>query len=351
MEKVRVEASKDYKVIIAPKLLDQTGEYARKVCGGELAVIVTDSTLDKLYSDRVVKSLRINGYQAITFVVESGEKSKNALNYISLLNFMASNGLTRTDVIIALGGGVVGDLAGFAAATYMRGMKLIQLPTTLLAAVDSSVGGKTAIDLETGKNLVGAFYQPDLVLCDYETLETLPIEVFADGCAEVIKYGIISGRELFDVLKFPIKPQLEKIIAKCVSIKSSIVSKDERDSGVRQLLNLGHTIGHAVEALSEYRISHGSAVATGLVTISRASYKKGICSEDCFKEIRSMIEHYGLPISTDFTSSEICRAALSDKKRRGNTLNLIVPEEIGVCKIMEIEVKELQDFIELGLKD
>jgi 3-dehydroquinate synthase len=208
------------------------------------------------------------------------------------MSFMAQNRITRSDCIFALGGGVVGDLGGFAAATYLRGVEFIQIPTTLLAMVDSSVGGKTAIDIPEGKNLIGAFYQPSLVICDYTTLDTLPPSVFADGCAEVIKYGIINDRALFHKLQSPIMPQIEDVIENCVRNKRDIVNMDEHDVGIRQLLNLGHTPAHSIETLSNFEISHGSAVAMGIVLIARAAVAQGYCPADDLEEILNILHAY-----------------------------------------------------------
>lgn len=346
---VDIEASKAYKVHIGAGLLAQAGSYARAVLGGEKAAIVTDDTVDRLYAGVVEKSLQAHGYKVVKFVIASGEASKNAENYIALLNFLAQQKITRSDCVIALGGGVPGDLAGFAAATFLRGIAYMQIPTTLLAMVDSSVGGKTAIDLEAGKNLAGAFYQPDAVLCDPAALDTLPPQIFADGCAEVIKYGVILDEELFEWLKQPLQPQIERVIARCVQLKRDIVMQDEQDHGVRQLLNFGHTIGHAIEANSHFAISHGSAVAIGMCIAAKAAAKQGLCSEQCAKEIERMVAEYRLPVQTEYTAEQLCQAALSDKKRSGSSMNLILPERIGCCCIRKIPVEALQSFIEAGV--
>jgi 3-dehydroquinate synthase len=236
-----------------------------------------------------------------------------------------------------------------AAATYLRGIKLVQIPTTLLAMVDSSVGGKNGVDLPSGKNQVGSFYQPDIVLCDYSTLKTLPKDFFIDGCAEVIKHGIILSAELFDLLKNPIQPQIEDIIARNVTIKSNIVMQDERDTGIRQILNFGHTIGHGIEKHSEYRVSHGKAVAIGMVIASRGAWKMGLCSEDCHLEIADMVRRDGLPDKTDLTPEQLIEAAFFDKKRNGKLISLIIPEKIGKCVIKRFSMDELAEFIRGGM--
>ena len=284
------------------------------------------------------------------FVFPAGEQFKNAAVYLELLYYLADQHLTRTDLIVALGGGVVGDLAGFAAATYMRGIPFIQIPTTLLAAVDSSVGGKTAIDLPVGKNLVGAFYQPALVLCDTDCLNTLPEDVFRDGCAEVIKYGVLYDPELFSHLaEKGLDFDREMVITRCVELKRDVVAEDEFDTGARMKLNLGHTIGHGAEAQSHFEISHGKGVAIGMAIVSRAGAARGICDNRTKDAILSILDKFRLPVSCDYSAESLYRAALSDKKRSGGTVNLIIPERIGFCRIEPTPVENIQSFIEAGL--
>ncbi|MBQ9750891.1 MAG: 3-dehydroquinate synthase [Clostridia bacterium] len=349
MKKVTVTASLTYDVIIDNGILDHAGEESSKVIKPCKAAILTDSNVAPLYAERLENSLKNAGYSPLRFTIKAGEESKSAESYLSFLNFLAKNQLTRTDCIFALGGGVVGDLAGFAAATYLRGIRFIQIPTTLLAMVDSSVGGKTAIDIPAGKNLVGAFYQPSLVLCDPKTLDTLSKEIFADGCAEVIKYGIINDKQLFEKLKSPIKPQIENVIEACVTEKRDVVNADERDVGVRQLLNLGHTAAHSIETISHFEISHGSAVAIGTAIISRAAAKLGYCPESDTNQIIATLELYGLPTECPYTAGELAEVALRDKKRNGDTINLIVPFGIGNSQIHKIPVTDLEGFLAAGL--
>ena len=349
MKKVTVTASRTYDVIIESGILDRAGAESAKMIKPCKSAILTDSNVAPLYAERLENSLKNAGYSPLRFTIKAGEESKSAESYLSLLNFLAENQLTRTDCIFALGGGVVGDLAGFAAATYLRGIRFIQIPTTLLAMVDSSVGGKTAIDIPAGKNLVGAFYQPSLVLCDPKTLDTLDENIFADGCAEVIKYGIINDKQLFERLKSPIQPQIEDIIEACVTDKRDIVNADERDEGVRQLLNLGHTAAHSIETLSHFKISHGSAVAIGTAIISRAAEKLGYCPAGDTKQITNMLESYGLPTECPYSASELAEVALRDKKRNGDTINLIVPFGIGNSRIHKIPVTDLEGFFAAGL--
>lgn len=349
MKKITVSASRTYDIIIEKGILDRAGEETATVINPCAAAILTDSNVAPLYAERLEKSLATKGFSTIRFTIPAGEESKSAENYLSFLNFLAEHKITRSDCIFALGGGVVGDLGGFAAATYLRGIRFVQIPTTLLAMVDSSVGGKTAIDIPAGKNLVGAFYQPSLVLCDCLTLDTLPESTFADGCAEVIKYGIINDRPLFDKLKSPVKPQIEEIIEICVKNKRDVVDADERDTGVRQLLNLGHTAAHSIETLSSFEISHGSAVAIGTALIARAAAALGYCPMSDAEEIIALLEAYNLPTECPYTAKELAEIALSDKKRSGAKINLIVPFGIGNTKIHEINVEDLEAFFAKGL--
>lgn len=350
MKKIRVKASVEYDVIIDSDILSRAGELSLSVTAPCKACIVTDDTVDALYSDALCASLEKSDFKVIKFVIKHGEASKNTHSLVDLLEFMAENKMTRSDCIFALGGGVVGDLAGFAAAIYLRGIKFIQLPTTLLAAVDSSVGGKTAVDLVAGKNLAGAFHQPSLVICDYKTLDTLSPEIFADGSAEVIKYGVINDRPLFELIVKGIRGNLEEIIASCVLNKSKIVAEDEFDTGVRQLLNLGHTVGHAIEAVSHFEISHGSAVAMGMVIVTRAAVAMGICPKEDLDAIISALTDAALPTACPYSADELVDTALGDKKRFGDTISLVVPYSIGDSRLYKIKVGELKEFIQKGLE-
>ena len=344
MKTVTVNASKAYDIKIGPGLLASLGEEAAKLGKAKTIAIISETNVYPLYGAQAEKSLKNAGFAVFSFVFPAGEESKCAATYLELLNFLAANKLTRSDLIVALGGGVVGDLAGFAAATYLRGIRFIQLPTTLLAAVDSSVGGKTAIDLPAGKNLVGAFWQPSLVLCDTDTLTTLPRDVFLDGCSEVIKYGILYDEDFFSYLEST-GPDFdrERVIARCVQMKRDVVMEDEFDTGARMKLNLGHTIGHGVEASSSFTLSHGKSVAIGMAIVSRASQ----CPDN--DRIIGILKQFGLPTTTDTDAQTLFEYALSDKKRSGGTVNLIIPEKIGECAIVPTPVEKIKTFIEEGL--
>ena len=350
MRSIHVAASREYDVHIGPGLLDELGSRAADVLRGRNAVIVTDSNVEPLYLDRALTSMRAAGFNAEGYVIPAGEASKCGTTYLNLVNFLAERHLTRADGLVALGGGVVGDLTGFAAATYLRGVGLIQVPTTLLACVDSSVGGKTAIDLPAGKNLCGAFYQPWLVLCDPQTIESLPDSVLSDGCAEVIKYGMLGdGNLLRRLQEVHIRDQLEAVIARCVEMKRDVVEGDEFDTGRRQLLNLGHTFAHSIEKLSDYTIPHGSAVAVGMQIITRAAVRKGLCPRDCLDALEALLKKYKLPTETQYSPEQLAEVALSDKKRKGDTLTLVVPCAWGESALRPVPVAELADWARAGL--
>lgn len=344
MKTVSVTASKHYQILIGSGLLPTLGQEVKKLGKAEKVCIVSESTVWPLYGGQAEESLKNAGFEVSSFVFPAGEASKNGNTYLTLLNQLAESRLTRSDVLVALGGGVVGDLAGFAAATYLRGIRFVQVPTTLLAAVDSSVGGKTAIDLPAGKNLAGAFCQPSLVLCDIDTLDSLPEDIFRDGCAEVIKYAVLYDPQLFAYLeKTGLAFDREGVIARCVELKRDVVKEDEFDTGARMKLNLGHTVGHAVEAGSEFKLSHGKAVAIGMGIICRAAN-----ISDCGR-ILNLLGQFGLPVNTEFTAGELYPLMLSDKKRAGGTVNLIIPKAIGDCRIVPTPVAELKSILEAGL--
>lgn len=350
MKTIDVRATRSYPVIIGENLLEDIGCLVSKVHASCKAAIISDSNVWSVYGDLVASSLESTGYCACNFVFPAGESSKNSGNYLEILNFLADNQLTRTDLIVALGGGVVGDMAGFAAATYLRGVPYIQVPTSLLAMVDSSVGGKTAIDLPAGKNLAGAFYQPKCVICDYNVLNTLPEDIFRDGCAEVIKYGILYDPELFQHLYASgLDFDREYVISRCVELKRNVVSEDEFDTGARQKLNLGHTFGHAIEKNSNFTVTHGQAVAIGMAIAARASSAYGICEAAITEAIISILKKFKLPVTTDYTDQDLYAATLSDKKRAGMNVNLILPRHIGSCIIQATTIDELQPFIKAGL--
>lgn len=349
---VRINTKKSYDVSIGPGLLRDCGGILRAAVGPCRAAVVTDSVVEKLYLPTVEKSLREAGLKICAFSFPAGEQSKNMAVLSDLLEFLAENRLTRTDCVVALGGGVVGDLAGFAAGCFLRGVRFVQLPTTLLSAVDSSVGGKTAIDLKAGKNLAGLFLQPEAVICDTDCLNTLSDGIFACGAAEAIKTGILEGEALFSLFETgKARENITEIIARCVAFKGRIVEEDEFENGIRKTLNLGHTVGHAVEKCSGYSIPHGQAVAIGTAVIARSAVSLGYCGRETAKRILNTLERNGLPTATGFSAKELANAALNDKKRAGDAITLVIPRRIGDCTLEKVPVDKLPPIIEAGLED
>ena len=350
MERITVSASKTYDIIIEDGIIRKTGALISELKKGGKVAVIADETTSSLFGETVKTSLLSAGFEAFEFTIPAGEESKSAENYISLLNGLAENKFSRSDSLVALGGGVVGDLTGFVAATYLRGVSFIQIPTTLLSAVDSSVGGKTAINLSAGKNLAGAFFQPSLVICDTEIIKNLPDDVFADGMSEVIKYGAIRNEKIFDLIKSGAKENIEKIIGECVTIKRDIVALDEFDHGERQLLNLGHTPAHAIEKNSDFRISHGKAVAAGMVLMARAAEKLGHCESGVASEISELCEMFSLPTECEYSADEIFAVAMSDKKRANGEITLVVPKRRGESVLLKMPEDEMKSFFKAGLE-
>lgn len=343
MNLVTVRASKSYDVKIGKGLLDTIGQELAQRARGKVMVI-TDETVAPLYLGRVYRSLTQACFTVYTSSVPAGEGSKDLKYYGNLLELIAEKGLTRSDTLVALGGGVVGDLTGFVAASYLRGISFVQIPTTLLAMVDSSVGGKTAVNLKAGKNLAGAFHQPSFVLCDTDLLDTLTEEIFRCGCAEVIKTAILFDKELFAHLQSKgIHFDREWVITRCIQWKRDVVCADEFDRGQRQLLNLGHTVAHAIEALTEYDTPHGYAVAAGCCIFARSFARDPREIVDCFRG-------FGLPTDSYFSPKLLAGAALWDKKRQGDTITLVIPEEVGNCRLKKVPVSELETIIKAGVE-
>lgn len=348
MKKIDVHSSKDYSIHIECGLWKKSDftKLIKEATKAEKTMIVTDDIVLNLYGNDVREILSNEGLHVSMFVIQNGEGSKNLKSYSELMESLCVNKFTRSDMIIALGGGVVGDLAGFAAATYQRGIDYIQIPTTLLACVDSSVGGKTAVDLEHGKNQVGAFKQPNLVLIDPLFLKSLPKEQVSAGAAEVIKYAMIEDEKFFESIKnTSIEEQYEDVIAKCVDMKRRYVEKDEFDTGVRMMLNFGHTVGHAIEAASGYTILHGEAVAMGMDVVTKACEIKNICEEGTYKRLNDLLGQYDLKKPISYGIDELFEHMKMDKKNAGKITRLIVPTKVGHCEIREIDTKDLKDFL------
>ena len=349
MTEVNVHAPDGYRILIAPGLMDSAGGYVREVTKASKAVIVSDDNVYPLYGAKLTKSLGEAGFSVSAFVFEHGESSKSLITYERALRFLSRAGAGRSDAVIALGGGVAGDLAGFAAATYMRGIDLVQIPTSLLAAVDSSVGGKTAVNLGGLKNQIGAFYRPKLVICDTDTLNTLPEAEYINGCAEVIKHAVIGSEKMFDELsRLPVHKQYEHVITRCVRMKAEFVEADEHDTGARMALNFGHTAGHAIEAASKYSIRHGEAVAIGMAIVARAASAFGYCPAELPDKLDALLKLYSLPVQTDYDARTLARTALSDKKRRGSRLTLVLPRSLGEYSLESIEARDFEKWLRAG---
>ena len=348
MKTITVQLSRPYDIHIESGILARAGEHIRNIMGQCRVMVVTDDTVRSLYGDTLLTSLHGAGLDTAEFVIPHGEASKNTDSLIGLLNALAENAFTRTDIVCALGGGVVGDLAGFAAAVYLRGIRYVGIPTTLLSCVDSSVGGKTAVDLPAGKNLAGAFHHPALVLCDPDTLNTLTPEILADGFAEVIKYAVIGDADLFSVLEAAGAPDMETVIARCVAQKARIVEEDETDHGVRKHLNFGHTAGHAIELRSEFSLMHGHGVAIGMVIATRYAIGQGLCPETVLTALCALLKKYNLPTETKYGIGDLYEAATRDKKREGDHIDVVLPTGIGACTLKRIPVADLPAFLSGG---
>lgn len=347
MKKFVVSTENPYDIIIGNDIIKDAGTYISSCIPPCHLCVITDSTVNSIYSQVVMTSLMERGYRTSKIVFPAGEHSKNLNTYSNILEAMADESLNRSDAIIALGGGVVGDMAGYTAATYMRGIPYIQIPTTYLAAVDASVGGKTGINLLSGKNLVGAFWQPSLVLCDYKTFDSLPAIKMQDGIAEAVKYAAVSEESLIPHIQ---ENNYEYVIERCVSIKKSIVEADERDTGLRQILNFGHTIGHGIEKITSYSVSHGQAVAKGMVIEAKAAYKLGLTDVDISKDLTEILTGMGFNLTSCSNVEELYHYALMDKKISGDKITMVIPETLGKCRLQKITLSELKKFIQAGVE-
>lgn len=331
-----------YPIHIGSGMLDCLGTHVVEALGEISVAVVTDDNVAPLYLDRAVKSLESAGLRVCTITLPHGEATKCLDQLANLYTFLCENRLTRKDAVIALGGGVIGDLTGLAAATFLRGVHFIQVPTTLLAQVDSSVGGKVAVDLPQGKNLVGAFYQPDFVLVDPDTLTTLTDEYWRDGLGEVVKYGCIGDAELFALLedcapggREKLMYHIDTILARCIQAKADVVAQDERDTGLRMTLNFGHTIAHAVETCQHYTgLRHGEAVALGMHVMTRLTEAKGMTAPGTADRLDVLLRQLGMPMELPaIPEADLISAMGMDKKSAGKVLRVIGIQCIGKCYI------------------
>lgn len=346
MKKLTVHVGDTYEIFIEKGLLKDCGKYVRVVSKAKKIAIITETNVAPLYLDTVKNCIENEGFEVVNYIFPAGESSKTTETIVNIVEFLAENGLTREDMVVALGGGVCGDMAGFAAAIYLRGIKFVQIPTTLLSQVDSSVGGKTGVDLPQGKNLCGAFHQPALVLIDPDVLETLSPHFFSDGMGEVIKYGCIKSKALFERIETEnVKDFIEDLIYDCVNIKRGVVERDEKEAGERALLNFGHTAGHAIEKLHNFTdISHGEAVGVGMVMISEAGERVGLTEQGTADRIRKVLEKYNMKTEVENSITDIIGAMYHDKKRTGSGIKFIMLHSLGDSFINPVEndkVKEL----------
>lgn len=356
MNTITVDFTTDlYQIYVGHNLLKQAGKLIRSSTSGSKILIVTHPNLQKLYGAELLGSLETAGYSVTTALIPSGEHSKSFDSYQKLIDILAKNRFTREDIVVAFGGGVISDLAGFVAATYMRGCALIHIPSSLLAMIDSSIGGKTALDLPFGKNLVGAFYNPKAVIVDLELLNSIPAPLLQDSCGELIKYGVLSGSNLFNKIAMARNPMQvidvshrQELVQACVEIKKSIVEEDFKEAGSRKLLNLGHTLGHAIETLSNFELGHGSCVAAGTNMMAKACSKLGLCSCKDAEKIAQLTQSYNLPTSTSFTVEELYSTALHDKKSHTDSIDVALIYGIGDVRIERKSFAELKQLIELA---
>lgn len=346
MKTISVKTSRPYDVVIERDGIKKCGEYIAEITKSRKAAVITDDIVEKLYAETVMDSLRKNGFECSIFSFPNGEQSKCLEVYGNILDHLCENNITRSDIIIALGGGVVGDITGFAAASFLRGVDYVQIPTTLLAQIDSSVGGKTAIDIEGGKNLVGAFKQPALVICDSNTLKTLTPEILSDGMAEAVKYGMIRDENLFELIEAHdlsnIHEIMDEMVYSCIDIKRDVVEHDEFDKGERMILNFGHTLGHALEGWHNYtNYTHGMGVAAGMCMITEK-----LADDVIAERLKKCVERYKLPTGTDIPMSELLPFCSKDKKRESGSLNYIICKTIGKAEIVKVTVGEFSRLME-----
>lgn len=347
MKKISINTSAPYEVLVGENLIQAAGLYIREISSARRALIITDETVNEIYCDVVTNSLRESGFEVFSFVIASGETSKSLISAEKIYSFLIENKFTRADLIVSLGGGVVGDLAGFVASTYMRGVDFVQIPTTLLAQIDSSVGGKNGINLPCGKNLVGTVYQPRLVLADTNTLTTLPETCISDGMSEAIKCGLIRSSELFYKIKnSALESILDDVISDCITIKKKIVEADEHEQNERKLLNFGHTLGHAIEKFYDFSgYTHGQAVAIGMAYATRAGERLGLTKVGTYQELISVLEKYELPYEVPCDVDALIEIAKSDKKSVGEFFDVVMLESIGNGFVKRISTADLRKYI------
>ncbi|BAK57953.1 3-dehydroquinate synthase [Lactococcus garvieae] len=341
-----------YDIIIKKESLLEVGRWVAQLWQQQKVVLVTDDNVEPLYGREVASQLRSEGFEVFTFTFPAGEASKNLSTVEKLWEFCAQHGLTRSDGVIALGGGVVGDLAAFAASTYMRGIHFLQIPTSLTAQVDSSIGGKTGINSNYAKNMMGTFAQPDGVLIDPEVLKTLEKRDFREGIGEIVKCGLIADKQLWARLNEiqnadELLQEAAYFIRAACEVKRKLVVEDEFDQGTRLYLNFGHTIGHAVEAYAGYgQVMHGEAVAIGMVQISKVAERKGLMPEGLTAQIKAVLQKFQLPQTYEpWDEAALFEILSHDKKARGKMIKIVLVPEIGQAQIHEISFQEMKEYL------
>ncbi len=349
-ESIRINAGKGYDVKIGPGILKEAGAMSAGVLKGRKAAFFSDSRTDRLYGEAAEESFRKAGFETCRFTFPAGEHSKNIGTAAAFIDFMSEHHLSRKDAAVALGGGVAGDMCGFAASVYLRGIDFVQIPTTLLAAVDSSVGGKTGVNIAAGKNLMGTFWQPSLVICDTDTFKTLNNDLILDGTAEIIKTGAIRDESILELIeRNGISSGLADIVSRCVKIKGEVVEADEKEGGLRKILNFGHTMAHAIEKDSNYRVSHGKAVAVGMLMVTAASEAAGMTESGTYERLRRLIAAQGFETSYEGSGTgEFCRLAASDKKASGGSISLVYIERAGKASVCDMKLNSLESFLKGG---
>lgn len=352
VKRICVSVSKQYDVLLGNGLLNDICGLISPVIRSNKAAVITDDIVDGLYGHAVAEALSAGGFDVFKSVFTNGERSKTIGTLSNILEFLAQNGFRRNDLLIALGGGVAGDIGGLAAALYMRGIGYIQAPTTLLAMVDASIGGKTAIDLAQGKNLAGAFWQPSLVVCDTDIIRMLPQDIFNEGMAEVIKCGVIKESGIIEAIESgDVATKIDEIVESCITLKRSIVEQDELDCrGIRNMLNAGHTFAHAIEKLSGYTVSHGKAVATGLVWEATIAYCMGLCDMETVERVKNAVSSYDLLVPVTYDKAKIITAMSGDKKNKDGRIVFVLPKQIGECVEVKLFADELTNLLDMTRK-